>query len=56
MVEIQGMSIIYGLDISFEQLKMNKCVNKSDIQGTMTNIPFRDNTFDSILSIRLSII
>ena len=43
--------IIYGLDISFEQLKMNKCVNKSDIQATMTNIPFRDNSFDSILSI-----
>ena len=43
--------IIFGLDISFEQLKMNKGMNKSDIQATMTNIPFRDNTFDSILSI-----
>jgi tRNA (uracil-5-)-methyltransferase TRM9 len=43
--------IIYGLDISFEQLKMNKSINKSDIQGTMTKIPFRDNTFDAILSI-----
>ena len=43
--------IIFGLDISFEQLKMNNDINKSDIQGTMTSIPFRDNTFDAMLSI-----
>ena len=43
--------IIYGLDISFEQLKMNDSENNFSTHGTMTNIPFRNNIFDAILSI-----
>lgn len=56
--------IIFGLDISFEQLKMNQLnyikknmENKSnictnfDIQANMIKIPFKDNSFDAIISI-----
>ena len=48
--------IIFGLDISFEQLKMNKLnnINKKincDIQANMIKIPFKDNSFDAIISI-----
>lgn len=45
--------IIFGLDISLEQLKMknHKKINGSDIHGNMINIPFKDNSFDAILSI-----
>jgi ubiquinone/menaquinone biosynthesis C-methylase UbiE len=42
---------IYGIDISMEQLKMNKSNNCNDIHGNMINLPFKYNTFDAILSI-----
>ena len=42
---------IFGLDISFEQLKMNNEKFKYDCQGCMTNIPFKNNSFDAIISI-----
>jgi tRNA (uracil-5-)-methyltransferase TRM9 len=43
--------IIFGLDISFEQLKMNKSIFNYDVHGTMTNIPYKNNLFDAIISI-----
>lgn len=43
--------IIFGLDISYEQLKMNKSINCNDIHGNMIKLPFKDNSFDAILSI-----
>ena len=43
--------IIFGLDISFEQLKMNKSIFNYDVHGTMTNIPYKNNSFDAIISI-----
>ena len=42
--------IILGLDISFEQLKMNNEKGYS-LHSDMINIPFKDNTFDAIISI-----
>ena len=43
--------IIFTLDISMEQLKMNNNINKKDIHGNMILLPFKDETFDYILSI-----
>lgn len=44
--------IIFGLDISMQQLKMNRFnQNNYSIHGNMTNLPFQNNYFDSILSI-----
>lgn len=43
--------IIFGLDISLEQLKMNKKKSYGDVQACMTKIPFKNNSFDAILSI-----
>jgi len=44
--------IIFGLDISFEQLKMkiNK-INNFDCHANMINLPYKYNSFDSIISI-----
>lgn len=44
--------IIFGIDISLQQLK-NKQKNSIilDCQANMIKIPFKDNTFDAILSI-----
>ena len=41
---------IIGLDISFQQLKMNNKYS-NDIHANMINIPFKNNTFNSIISI-----
>jgi len=50
--------IIFGLDISIEQLKMGKFNNNNNnnnihenVQANMVQIPFKQNTFDAILSI-----
>lgn len=43
--------IIIGLDISFQQLKMNKSDNNYSIHANMTVIPFEKYIFDSILSV-----
>ena len=41
---------IFGIDLSLEQLK--QCSNsKSIIQANMINIPFKNSTFDAIISI-----
>ena len=50
-------NMIFGLDISFEQLKMRRNINdvtnlsSSSIQGNMITLPFKSNKFDAILSI-----
>ena len=41
---------IIGLDISFQQLKMNNKYS-NDIHANMINIPFKNNTFNSIICI-----
>jgi len=52
-----GRNLIYtrvnilGLDISFEQLKMDNKLNSQNIQGDMIKLPFRNESFDSIISI-----
>lgn len=43
--------IIFCLDISNEQLKMNYSKTNLSIHGNMINIPFQNNLFDCILSI-----
>lgn len=43
--------VIFGLDISEQQLKMNKYENNLSLHANMTNIPFKNSTFDMILSI-----
>ena len=43
--------IIFGLDISLQQLKMNKSENNYSVHANMAIIPFKNNMFDSILSI-----
>ena len=42
---------IFGLDISYEQLRMNKNKFNYDIQANMIKIPFKNNLFDAIISI-----
>lgn len=50
-------NMIFGLDISFEQLKMRRNINdvtnlsSSSIQGNMITLPFKSKKFDAILSI-----
>lgn len=43
--------IIVCIDISYEQLKMNNIKNNFSIHGNMISIPFKNNSFNSILSI-----
>ena len=43
--------IVFCIDISNEQLKMNNSKNNFSIHGNMISIPFKNNSFDSILSI-----
>jgi ubiquinone/menaquinone biosynthesis C-methylase UbiE len=42
--------IIFGLDISLEQLKMNKDLNQS-INADMIKLPFKNNIFEAIICI-----
>lgn len=49
--DVNSSNIYFGFDISFEQLKMNKSNIKIDTQGDMISMPFRNNTFDLIISI-----
>lgn len=42
---------VFCIDISFQQLKMNNSNNNLSIHGNMINIPFKNNSFDYILSI-----
>ena len=51
--ELNNNNFRYNLDHSFEDLK--KCVTKvnqkiNPIAGEMTNIPFKDNSFDCVIS------
>ena len=43
--------IVFCIDISNEQLKMNNFKNNLSIHTNMISIPFKNNSFDSILSI-----
>ena len=43
--------IVFCIDISNEQLKMNNFKNNLSIHANMISIPFKNNSFDSILSI-----
>lgn len=43
--------IIFCVDISNQQLKMNNSKNNLSIHCNMISIPFKNNSFDSILSI-----
>ena len=43
--------IVFCIDISNEQLKMNYFKNNLSIHANMISIPFKNNAFDSILSI-----
>ena len=43
--------IVFCIDISNEQLKMNNFKNNLSIHANMIRIPFKNNSFDSILSI-----
>lgn len=43
--------IVFCIDISNEQLKMNNSKNNFSIHGNMISISFKNNSFDSILSI-----
>ena len=43
--------IVFCIDISNEQLKMNNFKNNLSIHANMICIPFKNNSFDSILSI-----
>ena len=43
--------VIFCIDISNEQLKMNCSMINFSIHGNMISIPFKNNSFDSILSI-----
>lgn len=43
--------IVFCIDISNEQLKMNNSKNNFSIHGNMISIPFKNNSIDSILSI-----
>lgn len=43
--------IIFGLDISFLQLKKKSLKNSFSVHANMINIPYKDNIFDSIIGI-----
>jgi len=43
--------IMYGLDLSVEQLKNFSLENNNRIQANMISIPFRDNSFDNIIAV-----
>ena len=43
--------LIFCIDISIQQLKMNKSNNNLSIHTNMISIPFKNNSFDCILSI-----
>ena len=46
--------LLFGIDLSFEQLRMNnnnKNNNNFDCQANMTLLPYKDKSFDAILSI-----
>ena len=49
---LQSTGVSFGLDISIDALKMNKAVGLHRVLvGTVSNIPFADETFDLIISL-----
>jgi pseudaminic acid biosynthesis-associated methylase len=52
LIQQMGFQNLYGLEIQFEAIKFSKSISKKIhiIQGTASNIPFKDSFFDLIFT------